>query len=175
MTNALNSDKGLRLFRQKKYSEAIQAFQECLDFSVQSQDAVATAEMQNNLSVAYLQNHEPQKAYDVVLGTDQVFALAGDKRKQAMAIANTATALESLHRPVEALALYESSATIFEELNEKILRSDVKRRIAALQLRSGRELEAVTSMETALEDGNKAQGNFLLTFYKAVKRFFLGF
>lgn len=92
-----------------------------------------------------------------------------------MAIANTATALESLERPGEALSLYESSAILFAEIHEKSLRADVKRRIAALQLKMGRSLEAVNSMEIALDNGKTAHENLLSKFLKAVKRLFLGF
>ncbi len=175
MTSDPSPETGIRFFRQKKYPQAIQVFQECLDFYIQTNDTLTAAEMRNNLSVAFLQNREPQKAYEIVLGSDRVFENAGDKRRQAMAISNTATALESLHRHVEALDLYKTSIALLDEINEKELRTDVFRRIAVLQMKLGRGLEAVSSMESSLESGKSPRGAFLNKVLKAVKKFFLGF
>jgi tetratricopeptide (TPR) repeat protein len=168
-------NEGLQLFKQKKYEQAIRVFQECLDFYVSEKDDLAAAEMRNNLSVAYLQNGQAQLAYDSASGTDQVFAAAGEIRKQAMAISNTATALEALHRPQEALELYESALVILNEINDRELRPDILRRVSVLQLKSGRGLEAMSSMETSLKDQNTSRSRFLSKFMNSVRKYFLGY
>lgn len=175
MTSQSDVEKGIALFKAKKYSEAIQVFQKCLDSFISENDLVSAAEMSNNLSVAYLQAKQPQKAYEIVLGTDQVFESAGDKRRQAMAISNIATALESLHRDKEALERYEDSLSILETLDENEMRSDVHRRIAALQLKLGHSLEAVNSMESSWKRGNSQRGKVFQKILGAIKKLFLGY
>jgi tetratricopeptide (TPR) repeat protein len=113
------------------------------------------AEMKNNQSVALLQAGNAQASLEAVLGTDEVFASAGDKRRQGMAVANKAAALGDLKRIEEALSFYEKSATILEEAGEPDLRADVMRSIATLRVKQGKFTDAVISMQSGLIEVEK--------------------
>mgnify|MGYP001564702624 CR=1 FL=1 len=108
------------------------------------------AEMKNNQSVALLQSRQARAALEAVTGTAAVFAAAGDNRRQGMALANQAAALEALQRRDEALAGYQKSAEILEKAGEADLRAEVLRALARLQARGGKMTEAVISMQSGL-------------------------
>ena len=108
--------------------------------------------MANNRAVALLQAGAPQAAYEAVAETVARFAQAGDRRRQAMALGNRAAALEALGRLEEAEADYRASAALFEELGEAELLATVQQALAALLLRRQRPLEALSTIQTALEE-----------------------
>lgn len=110
-----------------------------------------SAEMKNNLSVALLQVGEADLALQAVEGTPEIFAQAGDQRRQAMALGNQAAALAALDKTPEAEVAYQQSAELLRNLGEDELHASVMRAISELQLRSGRHLEAVASMQTGLD------------------------
>ena len=64
-----------------------------------------------------------------------------------MAIGNRAAALDALDRMDEAEAEYVRCADMLKELGENELRAEVFKALSALQLRSGRQLEALGSMK----------------------------
>jgi tetratricopeptide (TPR) repeat protein len=72
-----------------------------------------------------------------------------------MALANVASALEDLKRLDEALALFTQSAALFKQIQEKEMRAYVLQRISAIQLRQGKRIEALVSMDAALEQKTK--------------------
>lgn len=118
-------------------------------------DMLMAAEMHNNASVAYLQAGKPEAALSEVANTPELFAAAGELRRQAMAIGNQAAALEGLDRLEEALEAYELSAALFEQAGDTDLRLHTMQALSALQLKSGRRLQALTTMRSGLEGINK--------------------
>jgi tetratricopeptide (TPR) repeat protein len=83
-------------------------------------------------------------------GTEEVFAQANDRRRQAMALGNQAAALEELKEYQASLERYRKSADILKELNDTELLSYVLKRISALQARLGKRLESIAAMDAAL-------------------------
>jgi tetratricopeptide (TPR) repeat protein len=118
--------------------------------SRQSKDLDA-AEMRNNASVAYLQAKNSQAAFDAVEGTPEIFAAGNDPRRQATALGNLAAALEGLNRPEEAMEAYQQSADLFQQIGEAEMRASVMQSLSALQLRTGRQLQALATMNAGLE------------------------
>jgi hypothetical protein len=114
------------------------------------ENPLLAAEMTNNQSVALLQAGDSQAALDAAAGTDLIFEGAGDQLKMAMAIGNQAAALDALSQVKEAEQKYLRCAEILALLGEDQLRSQVMQSLSALQLRSGRQLEALSSMQTGL-------------------------
>ncbi len=106
--------------------------------------------MANNCSVALLKAGDARGALQAVEGTDVIFSQANDSKRQAMALANKAAALESLKKYPEALQLYEQSSELLEQIGEKELRAFVLKSISAVQLRQGNQLEAIASMQASL-------------------------
>ena len=109
------------------------------------------AEMLNNSSVAYIQAGEDASALRVVDGTAEVFADAGDLRRQGMAMGNLGTALEANGRLEDALEAYQQSAELLQQAGETSLRANVMQSLSALQLKTGHQLEALASMQSGLD------------------------
>jgi tetratricopeptide (TPR) repeat protein len=118
-------------------------------------DALTAAEMANNACVAFLQADQGQAALDIVEGTDQIFAQAGDLKRQGMALGNKGAALEELERNDEAIQAYFQSADILQQAGEDQLRANVMQSLSMLQFEMGRQLQALASMQNGLEGVKK--------------------
>jgi tetratricopeptide (TPR) repeat protein len=142
-------------YNRKRFDQAIQGFEECLAYFEGVADELGAAEARNNLSVTHLGMKQAQQALDEDSGTAEVFARHGDRKREGMAIANTAAALEALGRREEALSLYEQVLDIFRDLGEKEMRASILRRVSDLQLKTRRGYQAIASMEAALDQKEK--------------------
>lgn len=143
--------KGKKSFAEKKFDDAAEYFrQAAMGYSL-GRAGLSAAESRNNMSVALLQAGKPQEALEAALETDQVFAGAGDVKRQAMALGNQAAALEGLNRYDEAIAKYERSADLFGSINEGDLRSMVMKSAAALKLKTGKITESAFKMMGAVD------------------------
>jgi len=137
------------------YVAAAQSFEAARQGYLSANDLVMAAEMANNVSVALLQAGDAQRALEAVEGTDIVFKEAGERKRQAMALGNRAAALEALKRSEEAEQAYWQSAEILKDLDEKDLRLSVMQSISALQLRTGKQFQAVATMHSGMENLEK--------------------
>jgi tetratricopeptide (TPR) repeat protein len=133
-----------------QYEEAASSFEKAAKSYLNISDPLMAAEMANNLSVALLRAGHSDKAYEACLGTDQIFAQAGDNRRRAIALGNQASALEALGQKEQALDLYQQCSDLLKQENLPELRSAVLKSISALQLRTGRQFEAMASMDAAI-------------------------
>ena len=113
-------------------------------------DAINAAECDNNRSVALLRAGDLDGALKAASGTEQVFAQANDRRRQAMALGNQAAALEEMKEYQKAMDLYQQSSDLLKEVGDGELRSYVLKRISALQMRMGKRLESMATMDAAL-------------------------
>lgn len=145
------SSAGQAAYQARKFPEAAVAFEQAARAYRASGDEVAAAEAANNSSVAYLQAGNAQKAFEMAENTHLVFATQGDLTRQGMALANQAAALEGLKRFKEALELYRQSSEAFKSSGDHELRAMVLQNISALQLRTGEQLQALATMDAALE------------------------
>lgn len=139
------------MYAKGRFDEAALLFAQAAEGFTLGRAGLLAAEMRNNRSVALLKAGKPEGALEAAQGTEQVFAGAGDKKRQAMAIGNVAAALEELGRSDEALAEFERSAAIFAEIGEGDLRATVLKAVAAIQLRRGRLAQSGLKMLGALE------------------------
>lgn len=121
----------------------------------QGGDALMAAEMANNRSVALMRMGRAKEAYQAAQGTEQVFAAAGDLRRQAIALSNQASALEGLKQYTQALQVYRQSAELLKQISEQDMRSYVLKCMSMLQFRHGKRMEALALMRMALECSNK--------------------
>jgi len=138
-------------YKRGEYQVAAKAFEAAAQGYSIAEDRLNAAEMANNCSVAYLQADDAQAALEVVLGTDEIFAKAGDIRRQGMALGNQAAALDALDRPEEAAEMYLQAADLLQQAGEDKLRADVMQSLSMLQFRSGRQLQALASMQSGIE------------------------
>ncbi len=146
------ASEGKTAYQQDNLEAAARAFQAAAEGYRLAGDALNTAEMSNNLSVVLLIGKDAQAALQAVEGTDAVFAAAGDKRRQAMALGNRAAALEKLNRLDEALSAYEQAADLFKEIGEHGLRAPVLKSISTIKLRTGKQLESVAAWQAGLNE-----------------------
>lgn len=139
-------------YQRGDYENAARTFLAAAQSYTTSQDPMNAAEMANNASVAYLQAGDSQAALKTVEGTAEIFAAEGDIRRQAMALGNLGSALEAMKRYMEAEDAYQQSADLLKQVGEDQLRLNVMQSLSRLQARTGRQLEALASMQAGLED-----------------------
>lgn len=112
------------------FSQAAQAYSSI-------QDELNAAEMKNNQSVALLKAGKAEDALRATDGTEAIFQKAGDQKRQGIAIANRAAALEGLKKYSEAVEEYNRAAGIFEEIGEGDMHSVVRKATAEIFLKRG--------------------------------------
>jgi tetratricopeptide (TPR) repeat protein len=155
MSDAVSPDKltkeGKSAYQNGDYLAAAQAFEAAQQACLIQGDRLTAAELANNCSVAYLQAGDGPAALKAVEGTAAIFAEAGDLRRQGMALGNLASALEAVDRTEEAVEAYLQSASVLEQAGEDQLRSNVMHSLSMLQFRSGKQLQALASMQSGLE------------------------
>jgi len=149
------AEQGKQAFSAKKYEQAANVFTEAAAAYEALDDMLNAAEMKNNLSVALLQAGKANEAFEAATGTDEVFAQAGDLKRQAMAFGNQGAALEALKKPDQALEAYERSAALFAEVGEGEMRSMVLQSAAAIKMKRGKVVDSAISMIGSVESTPK--------------------
>jgi tetratricopeptide (TPR) repeat protein len=159
MNDSLNSlplvDQAKAAYQDEEFEKAAELFAQVEKGALASGDALDAAEMANNRSVALLKAGQAEQALQAAQGTDAIFAQAGDIRRQAIALGNQAAALEGLKRYDDAMTLYKQCAELLKSTDDKELRTYVLQSMSALQLRRGKQFEAMVSMEAALDAKQK--------------------
>lgn len=145
-------EEGKSAYQTGDFQKAAELFLTAADGYRHSGNAPDAAEMDNNRSVALLQAGQAEAAFQAVNETVDIFAQAGDIRRQAMALGNRAAALNKLNRMPEAIADYQQAADLFKQIGEHDLRAPVLQALSMLQLRSGRQLESLVSMNAGLNE-----------------------
>jgi tetratricopeptide (TPR) repeat protein len=133
-----------------RYARAGELFAQAAEQFLAEGEPLRCAENHNNHSVALLQGGDAQAALQAVLGTEETFAQAGDRHRQALALGNQAAALQALGRAPEALAVYQRAGGLLSETGDQGAYAIVMQRISELQLKSGRQFEALASMRASL-------------------------
>lgn len=144
------TDQAKHAYQAGDYSSAAQTFAAATSAYIETGDALMAAEMKNNQSVALLRAKQPQVALDVVQGTEKVFAEAGDSRRQGMALANQASALQALKRFNEAIDNYQKAADALQMAGEGDLRVEVMQYLSMLYLRRFKFYEAILALQSGL-------------------------
>ncbi len=158
--------KAHSLYQKKQFRDAAGLFwQLSIDFGSQNNEAKA-AEMKNNASVAWLMAGDAQQALDAAKDTHLVFESLQDEKQAGMAYGNQAAAFEALHEFESALDYYQKASEKLLISGEKEYRSVVLKQISQLQLKTGEHLQALASMNTALDSTTKLSGK-----EKFLKRF----
>jgi len=137
------------------YFAADRSFKAARQGYLSANNPLMAAEMANNCCVALLQAGENQAALAALEGIEDIFIKAGDRIRQAMTLGNKATALEALNILEEAELTYWKASKIFNELGETELRLPLMQSISLIQLRTGRQLQAVTSMYAGVDNIEK--------------------
>lgn len=142
-------------YKRKDFHTAAGAYQAAAaNFSARGIQTSA-AEMKNNASVAFLQSGDAESALRIALNTDQVFAETGDTRRQAIALGNQAAAYEALGQLEAAARAYETSAELLKMIGDQELRPVVMQSLSSIQLRLGRQMDALVTMRAGLDQIEK--------------------
>ncbi|MHC1741315.1 MAG: tetratricopeptide repeat protein [Anaerolineaceae bacterium] len=157
------SEKAKSEFQKNNFKEAVADFQTCLDLLLPLNNPLDIAEMKNNLCVALLRNSQFQEALNIVLGTDLIFSQAGEIQKQGIALANIASVYEALKEYDLAAQAYAQAIECFKQSGDKKLRSITLRSLSDLQLRSGKQLQAIASLQASYSE--KPQAKFKDKFF----------
>lgn len=132
------ADKAKQEYAQGNYSVAAEMFQQAAQAFSAAKDELNAAEMKNNQSVALLQGGKAKDALQATDGTEAIFQQAGDVKRQGIAVANRAAALEGMKKFKEALEEYDRAASILEQAGEGDMHSMVRKAAANLNLKLGR-------------------------------------
>jgi len=145
-------EKAEKIYQTGDYPSAALAFTEASVSYANDGDMLMSAEMRNNQSVALLRDKQAQAALDAARGTDVVFIEAGDSRRQGMALANQASAMEALKRFTEAIDYYARAGEALEKAGEIDLRVEVMQLLSALYLRRFKFLDAIIALQSGLAE-----------------------
>lgn len=132
------ADKAKQEYEKGNFAIAATMFSQAAQAYAATRDELNAAEMKNNQSVALLQAGKAKEALQATDGTEAIFQQAGDLKRQGVAVANRAAALEGLKKSKEALAEYDRAASILEQAGEGDMHSMVRKAAANLNLKLGR-------------------------------------
>jgi len=144
------SESAWQSYRAAEYAAAAQTFDQAAAAYAAQGDALTAAEMKNNQSVALLRGKQPAAAFEAARGTETLFAGAGDPRRQGMALANQASALEALHKFNDAIDAYTRAGEALKQAGDDELRLQVMQLLAALYLRRFKLIDAVIALQSGM-------------------------
>jgi tetratricopeptide (TPR) repeat protein len=144
-------------YRKGRAEEAIEEFTSLQQIYEASGDQVKADEMANNLAVALLEVDQAEEAIKWVEDTPERFLGSNQPILAAQAYGNMGTALAAAGRVDEAEQAYRQSLSLFQEQGHDDGSAFVGQALSQLQLKQGRALEALASMEASLE-GQKKPG-----------------
>lgn len=142
-------------FQEGSLDLAIELFQAASEGYQQIGDLLKAAEMANNLSVALLKSDRPEEALRAAEGTEEVFQSAGDEHRAALAMGNFAAALEACGDLAAAEEAYKRATSILADMDDEEARAYTHQALSRLQIRQGRPLEAVSTMQAGLETNQR--------------------
>jgi tetratricopeptide (TPR) repeat protein len=150
------AQEALQAYEHEEYELAIDLFKQAQAAYSTAGDPVKAAEMANNLSVTFSQVDRYTAALEVLSGTFDVFLQHGDMMKAAQSLGNEAAAYEGMGDWGKAEALYEKAADRFSQLGQQESQHYTLQALSRVRLRQGRAIEAVSTMQGALETGPKS-------------------
>ena len=143
-------DQAKQTYQDGDYLQAAQEFAEAASVYASTGDALMSAEMKNNQSVALLLVGKAQAALEAIEGTEKIFADSEDFRRQGMALANQATALQTLKRLKDSMEYYQRAGVALEKAGEGDLRADVMQQLSILHLRRFKFYDAIITLQSGL-------------------------
>ena len=144
------ADQAKGSYQAGDYQGAIQGYAKAATAYADDGDALMSAEMKNNQSVALLRDKQALAAFEASQGTEKIFSENGDDRRQGMALANQASAMEALKRFKDAIEYYSRAAEALDKAGETELRLEVMQLLAALYLRRFKLYDAIIALQSGL-------------------------
>ncbi len=141
----------LESYRSGRFEESIERFKAVRQQYLNEQNPSKAAEIANNLCVVMLAVKQPQMALKAVRDTPQFFISQGDEIHAAQAYGNLASALEACGQISAAEDAYRQAIGLFEKLGDSDKYSSTLQALSQLQLRQGKPLDALSTMQGGLE------------------------
>lgn len=141
-----------KAFREGNYLDALEGFEAAANaYQAQGQEILA-AEMWSNCSVALVQLGRGEDAVNVLKPALLLFQEKDDLERLGIAYGNLASALEACGHYLEAQDAYLQSAELLEKCGKSELRLHALKALSQLQLKQGKQLQALATFQSALED-----------------------
>jgi tetratricopeptide (TPR) repeat protein len=144
--------QAIQSYQQGDFASAARLFEAAAKGYQSAGEDLEAAEMLNNASVAYVQAEQGEEGLRVVLPTVEFFQNRGDIRRLGMAYGNLAAAYEACQNNEAAMNAYQQSAEHLKAAGEDELSLHALKALSALQLKMGKQIAALNTMQTALED-----------------------
>jgi tetratricopeptide (TPR) repeat protein len=141
----------LNAFRESRLDEAIQAFTIARQAFLADGNEVKAAEMASSLSVVLLKAERSEEALEAATGTPEIFIQSGEETLAAQAFGNLGSALEACGDLTGAEEAYRQAAELFECLGDTEHHRYTLQSLSQLQLRLGRPIEALSTMQHGLD------------------------
>jgi tetratricopeptide (TPR) repeat protein len=142
-------------YQEDRLEDAIRDFKAAQEAFLEDGDQQRAAEMANNLCVVFLKSEAAEEALQTVMGTPEIFLEHDDEKAAATAYGNLASAYQACGDLVAAESALRESIERFRSLGEKENLLHAQRMLSQIQLRQGRTLEALGSMQAGLENQDK--------------------
>lgn len=143
-------EEALQSFQADRLPEAAEKFAAAAQAFTEAGDRGAAAEMMNNLCVVRLAEKQWEAALTAVEGTPKIFHDLGNRLREAQALSNLAAAHDGAGHLDQAAELYTQAVDLFAQLGEKENRAACLKALSALQIKQGKQFQALASMEAAL-------------------------
>jgi tetratricopeptide (TPR) repeat protein len=141
----------LESYRSGRLEESIDRFTLARRKYIDQQNPSKAAEIANNLCVVMIAANQPQTALEMIQDTPEFFLSQGDELRAAQAYGNLASALEACDQNSAAEEAYYQALEFFEKQNETEDYTSTIQALSRLQLRQGKPLDALSTMQERLE------------------------
>lgn len=141
-----------KAFREENFLEALEGFKAAANTYQAQGEEILAAEMWSNCSVVLVQLDRGEEAVNVVKPALLLFQEKGDLERLGIAYGNLGAALEACGRYEEAQEAYLQSAEWLEKCGKAELRLHALKALSQLQLKQGKQLQALATFQSALED-----------------------
>lgn len=140
--------QGRASFRQKQYQLAVDQFQQALESC--SQDTAEFAEISNDLAVTLIFLQQASRSLPHLEKALGIYSSSDDPYHCAITLGNRATAYEAMGKHKEALKDYRHAVDLLKNTPHQDEYMLLRKAQSNLQLKKGRFLEAIVSMDAAL-------------------------
>ncbi len=145
------AERAQKAYQEGNFQEAVQDFEAAAKAYQAQGQMILAAEMWNNCSVALVQLGNGEEALRMVEPTLSLFREHGDLKRLGIAYGNLAAGLEACGRYAEAQEAYLQSAEYLEKSGDTELRLHALKALSQLQLKQGKQLQALATFQSALE------------------------
>jgi tetratricopeptide (TPR) repeat protein len=147
----------LESYRAGQYEQSIERYSLARECYLKDQHSSKAAEIANNLCVVMLAAKQPQAALELVRDTPDYFLSQGDENLAAQAFGNLASALEACGQTSAAERAYHQAIELFGKIDDSENYCATLQALSRLQLRQGKPLDALSTMQSGLETMPKAR------------------